>query len=251
MNSKVKIKEFNPSGVGLKNDNFIGLPFTEESAQLVIIPIPWDVTVSYGEGTALAPSAILEASSQLDLLDPYIEEAWKMGIFMKPEKKEIRKKRDELRKKASAYIHFIEHGGHVAEDSTMEQYLAEMNTGCQWLNDQVYALTNKEIVNGKVVGIVGGDHSVPLGYIQALAENYKEFGILQIDAHLDLRKNYEGFTFSHASVFHHILNQEAVTKLVAVGIRDYCEEEMERVESEEDRISVYFDQKLKENRFNG
>jgi agmatinase len=251
MNSKTEIPEFNPSGVGLKNNNFIGLPFTEETAQVVILPVPWDITVSYGEGTALAPQAILKASSQLDLLDPYIEDAWKLGIFMKPVSEEVLKKRGELRQKASAYIRFIEHGGKVEENLPIKNMLDEINEGSRWLNEWVFSRTKDLITAGKVVGIAGGDHSVPLGYLKALAENYEEFGILQVDAHFDLRKNYEGFTFSHASVFHHALDIKAVTKLVQVGIRDYCEEEVERVEQEEDRISVFFDQKLKENRFNG
>lgn len=251
MNSKVKIEEFNPSGVGLKNDNFIGLPFTENSAQVVILPVPWDVTVSYGEGTALAPQRILEASSQLDLFDSDVEDAWKMGIFMRPADGEILNKRDHLRKIASDYIHFIEHGGIVSENQSMEQILAEINEGCLWLNDRVYDQTKDLMKAGKATGIAGGDHSVPLGYIRALAENYEEFGILQLDAHLDLRKSYEGFTYSHASVFHHVLDIKAVTKLVQVGIRDYCEEEMKRVEQEDDRVSVFFDKKLKEDRFYG
>lgn len=251
MNRKTETPEFNPSGVGLKNNNFIGLPFTEETARVVILPVPWDVTVSYGEGTALAPQAVLEASSQLDLLDPYIEDAWELGIFMKPSDAEVLQKRNALRQKAAAYIQFIEQGGRVEENPSMKSTLEEINEGSRWLNEQVFRKTKELISAGKLVGLVGGDHSVPLGYIKALAEQYEEFGILQVDAHLDLRESYEGFTYSHASAFHHVLKEEAITTLVQVGIRDYCDEEMQTVEKEEDRISIFFDHKLKENRFNG
>jgi len=104
---------------------------------------------------------------------------------------------------------------------------------------------------GIYVGIIGGDHSVPLGFLKALAEKHSDFGILQIDAHHDLRNSYEGFTFSHASIFNNALEIQNISKLVQVGIRDYCDEEVEKVSDEGDRISVFYDQQLKENRFCG
>jgi agmatinase len=251
MNSKAHEPEFNPSGVGLKNGNFIGLPFTEKTARLVLLPVPWDVTVSYGEGTALGPEAIREASTQLDLFDPDVENAWKLGIYMQQEDQAILKKRKELRQLAWPYINFLENGGNVSEELSMRKALDEMNSGCSEMNNRVFEQSKKLLDAGKMVGIVGGDHSVPLGFIRALAEKYEEFGILQIDAHLDLRNSFEGFTFSHASIFNNVLKEKAVSKLVQVGIRDFCEEEMEIAENEEERISVFFDQELKENLFNG
>ena len=251
MNSTAHNPEFNPSGVGLKSGNFIGLPFTEKSARLILLPVPWDVTVSYGEGTALGPEAIRDASTQLDLFDSDVEDAWKLGIFMQPTDQVVLKKRDELRQLAWPYIQFLEQGGNVTGELSMRKALDEMNTGCSEMNKWVFNQSKRLLAAGKLVGIVGGDHSVPLGFIQALAEKYEEFGILQIDAHLDLRGSYEGFTFSHASIFNNALKEKAVSKLVQVGIRDYCEEEVKLVEKEEERISVFFDQELKENRFNG
>jgi agmatinase len=67
MTRKEAIKNFNPNQVGVKNGNFIGLPFDAENAQIVLLPVNWDATVSYGAGTATGPLNILEASSQLDL----------------------------------------------------------------------------------------------------------------------------------------------------------------------------------------
>lgn len=251
MNSTAHEPEFNPNGVGLKTGNFIGLPFTEETARLVLMPVPWDVTVSYGEGTALGAEAIREASTQLDLFDPDVEDAWKLGIYMQPGNKAILKKRNDLRQLAWPYINFLEKGGNVSEELSMRKALDEINAGCSELNEWVYKQSKKLLDAGKLVGIVGGDHSVPLGFIKALAKKHEEFGIVQIDAHLDLRDSYEGFIFSHASVFNNVLKENAVSKLVQVGIRDYCEEELKRVKSEDERISVFFDLKLKESRFNG
>lgn len=251
MNSTAQIPEFNPSGVGLKNGNFIGLPFTENTAQVVLLPVPWDVTVSFGEGTARGPQAILDASVQLDLSDPDLPDAWKLGIFMQPVDQDILKKGEKLRRQASAYIDFLEKGGNVSEELSMRKVLDEINAACSEMNDRVYGKSKKMLDAGKLVGVVGGDHSVPLGFMKALGEKHESFGILQVDAHLDLRRQYEGFTWSHASVFYNALKNTSVSKLVQVGIRDYCEEETGRVKKENDRVAVFFDQQLKENRFGG
>ena len=81
------IGRFDPNGVGLRNGRFIGLPFDAENAEVLLLPVPWDVTVSSSAGTAGGPENILEASSQLDLYDPDVEDAWKLGIFFHLESK--------------------------------------------------------------------------------------------------------------------------------------------------------------------
>lgn len=92
----------------------------------------------------------------------------------------------------------------------------------------------------KMVGLVGGDHSIPLGYLQLQGENHKDFGILHIDAHMDLRVAYEGFTWSHASIFYNALETvPQISSLVQVGIRDYCEQEFQYVQSNPERVSVF------------
>jgi agmatinase len=75
------------------------------------------------------------------------------------------------------------------------------------------------------VGLVGGDHSTPLGFFRRKAARHKEFGILHIDAHLDLRIAYEGFTYSHASILYNALPMKSLERMVSVGIRDFCEQE--------------------------
>lgn len=243
-------KEFNPSGIGLKNGNYIGLPFTKQSAKVVLFPVSWDVTVSYGEGTALAPEAILEASSQLDLFDLDVKDGWKKGIYFQPVNQTVLKRRNEIRPKAAAYISFLENGGNVSTNVKMKAVLDKINTECEALNYFVYSESKKLLDDGKLIGLIGGDHSTPLGYLKALSEKYERFGVLQIDAHLDLRNAYEGFTYSHASVFYNALQITSIKKLVQVGIRDCCEEEVELAENDE-RIEIFFDQHLKEEQFNG
>jgi agmatinase len=58
MNKENLLKSFDPNGIGLENGHFIGLPFEEEHAELIVFPVPWDVTVSYGAGTASGPENI-------------------------------------------------------------------------------------------------------------------------------------------------------------------------------------------------
>jgi agmatinase len=251
MNSISHKYDFNPSGVGLKNGNFIGLPFTESSANVVLLPVPWDVTVSYREGTALAPQAILDASVQLDLFDADVKDAWKLGIFMHTVDANIIEARNRFRPKATDYIHFLETGGLVSENAEMETILKEVNFQCSQIHHWVYHQCKKLLDAGKMVGIIGGDHSVPLGFLKAIAEKYDSFAILQIDAHHDLRGIYEGFEYSHASIFYNALQIKEISKLVQVGIRDYCKEEVVKAEKEANRILVFYDQYLKENGFTG
>lgn len=244
------IKDFNPNGVGLNNGNFIGLPFSEETAHTVLLPVPWDVTVSYGEGTALAPNEILAASTQLDLLDMDLKDAWKRGIYFQPVSSEVLEIRNQLRPHATTYIDFLENGGNVNENAEMQETLTAINAECENLNYFVYRESKKLLDAGKVVGLVGGDHSTPLGYLKALSEKYETFGVLHFDAHMDLRNSYEGFTYSHASIFYNALNLPQIKKLVQVGIRDCCDEEVALAEND-DRVAVFFDQYLKEAEYNG
>ncbi|MFZ4543251.1 MAG: agmatinase family protein [Saprospiraceae bacterium] len=251
MTKAEKIAQFDPSGVGIKNGNFIGLPFDESDADVILLPVPWDVTVSYGAGTATAAENILAASSQLDLYDYDFPEAWKMGIYMRTLNQAMLSWSKENRTKAEQYISFLEEGGEISESPAMQELLNSLNQSCEDLRNWVYEESLSVLNTGKLLGLVGGDHSTPLGYIQALATQYPEFGILHLDAHLDLRKAYEGFTYSHASIFYNVLQLPQVKRLVSVGIRDFCQEEVERIQSEEGRIQVFYDSYIKKQVFKG
>ena len=181
------LSNFDPNSVGNPNNNIFGLPFTENEARLVILPIPWEVTVSYNAGTARAPDHIFTASLQVDLYDPEYTDAWKQGFFMQNPDKKILMKSDYLRKEAELYINYISQGESVSSNKFMTKSLKEINQGGLFLNDWVYEQTTELIKKGKLVGLLGGDHSTPFGYFRAIADQYPDFGILQIDAHCDLR----------------------------------------------------------------
>ena len=241
------IESFDPNGPGIAG-NLFGLPFDPQSAELVILPVPWEVTVSYHAGTAAAPEAILSASSQVDVHVNDIVDAWKLGVAMLPIPQKLINESNKLRKVSSLHISRLEKGEQQDPDDLL---LKSINDASQNLNIYVKSTTQKLLKARKLVGLVGGEHSVPLGFIRALSEEYERFGILQIDAHADLRKAYEGFTYSHASVMYNVLKLPAVARLVQVGVRDLCEEEMSVVERAMGRVVTYFDQDIKEKMFTG
>jgi len=251
MSKQSKTASFNPDGVGQLNGNLFGLPFTYEESKIVILPVPWDVTVSYSDGTSDGPQAILDASPQLDFNDPDFPDAWKTGFFLTPVSKEWKKLNDDLRLNSSQYIDFLENGGNVNENEEMRQILAEVNTACDVLRQRVYERTTEMLNEGKFVALLGGDHSTPLGFIQALAKKHNDFGILQIDAHCDLRDAYEGFSYSHASIMFNALKTPQVKKLVQVGIRDYCRAESEMEKNSGGRIKIFYDSYLKNSSYEG
>jgi agmatinase len=250
MDLNEKLRNFDPNALGDTNNNIYGLPFSPEEASLVIIPVPWEVTVSYSPGTADAPEAIFEASFQVDLYDPVVKDAWRLGIAMDEIDEQIREKSDALREKAASYLERYAAGDNPDHDPTLLSIRAEVNTGSEELNRRVRDKALSYLEQGKMAAVLGGDHSTPLGLIQALAEKHDSFGILQIDAHADLREAYEGFEFSHASIMYNALKIRELSKLVQVGIRDYCEAEL-RIIGTDSRIQTFFDRDMKYRMYEG
>ena len=246
------LSTFDSNGASNPKNNIFGLPFKEEEARLVILPVPWEVTVSYGSGTSRAADHVFTASMQVDLFDQDTDNAWKKGIYMRQPDRKILMKSDYLRKEAELYIDYISKGEQLENNAFMCKSLKEINEGGATLNKWVYEQTRDLLNRGKLVGILGGDHSVPLGYIKAIAEKYGEFGILQIDAHCDLRKSYENFLYSHASVMYNALQEiPQIKKLVQLGIRDYSQEEWDYICKSNYRLITYFDKDIKERQYEG
>lgn len=241
MTKEEVIGQFDANGPGIQG-NLFGLPFSVDHAQLVIIPVPWEVTVSYHTGTAKAPHAILQASTQVDLAFKEIPNAWKMGVAMMPVSLELFEENTKLRELSVKHIQSLAEGARFQSDNPV---VMKVNEGCENLNVYLKATTRKLLSQGKMVALLGGDHSTPLGLLRALTEYFPRFGILQIDAHADLRKAYEGFTYSHASIMYNALKLSAVQKIVQVGIRDYCDEELAVIKNSKERVVTHFDDDLK------
>jgi len=244
------IASFDPNGP-TTNNNLFGLPFGLENSELVIIPVPWEATVSYNAGTAEAPHAILEASAQVDLFVKNIPDAWQMGIHFLDIPKGFVLENNKYRDLAYRYINWLENKEEEWVSDELKVIPKAVDEISEKLGIYIKSKASKLLNQGKMVALLGGDHSTPLGLIQTMADSYESFGILQIDAHCDLRKSYEDFTYSHASIMYNALKFKSVSKLVQVGIRDYCEEEMNLINKSNGRIITYFDEDLKEQLYKG
>lgn len=235
MNGPDDVTGFDPNGPGLPGKLF-GLPFTPETARVVILPVPWEVTVSYHTGTARGPKAVQEASRQIDLFHLDIPEAWKLGAAITEIPDTWQASNDALRVLVDRV--------HQSAD-TAQPLLDKVNEACGNLNIYIKNQAEGYLAKDQVVGLLGGDHSTALGLMRALAERHDRFGILQIDAHADLRKAYEGFQYSHGSIMYNALKMPAVSRLVQVGIRDLCEAEYQLIQRGGGRIRTFFDEELK------
>lgn len=162
--------------------NYAGIPDENtqlESAEIVIIPVPYDGTSTYGKGADKGPDAIFDASENMELYDIETDsEVYTKGVFIAPT---------------------------VTEDSSPEA-----------MCDAVQASVSEYINSGKFVGVLGGEHSISIGSIKAFKEKYDDLTVLQLDAHSDLRPEYHGSECNHACAMH---LASKTTNLVQVGIR--------------------------------
>jgi agmatinase len=233
-----------PADAGL-----FGLPTTPDEARLVIVPVPWDATTSYRPGTARGPAAIRIASHQLDLYDADLGEPWRAGIAMTDIPEDVQRWNLSARVDAEKIIAV---GGRIGDDKSLAQALARVNDAGAKLNRHVYEQVDRYSREGKLVGVLGGDHSVPYGAIARIAESHDELGILHVDAHCDLRDAYEGFEWSHASIMANVIRKiPQVRRLVQVGIRDFAKREADAVAAANGRIVVHHDMTLAERGFAG
>jgi agmatinase len=162
-------------------------------ARVVILPFGYEGGVSYGKGAAAGPQAVLEASQYLELYDEVLDaEPNQIGIFT-----------------AEAPA--------IAKDP--EQMAAQLQTVVQSLLEQ-----------GKFVVVIGGDHSITNGYLRALNNQYSQFGVIQLDAHADLRDSYDGSSLSHACIMARAL--ELTPHCLQIGIRSMSRSEARRIKEE-------------------
>ena len=246
----MECKTFDPDGVGVDNGTYFGLPFDPATAELVLVSAPWDVTVSYGAGAAYGPDAIIEASTQLDFHDPLAPGAWRRGIATADVDYSLQEASQRLRTDAARVIDHLEGGG-SPDDEYVVRKVRRVNEGCAAMNANIESQAARWLDAGRIVGLVGGDHSTPYGLIRALGARHAEFGILHIDAHCDLRDAYEGFEFSHASIMFNVLRDvPQAVRIAQVGVRDFSEGEAALAASSE-RIATFDDLSLAAARFRG
>lgn len=251
MDKAAKIRAFDPNTPADANAGIYGLPFLPEESDIVLVPAPWEVTTSYGGGTARGPEAIVEASFQVDLLHPEVPGLWKRGIAMDELPTALLEQSDALKPEAAKVIDVLVNGGSPRQQEDAARALALVNEEGRVMEEWIEQRTGYWLDQGKLVGLVGGDHSTPLGFYRALAQRHESFGILHLDAHLDLRKAYEGFAGSHASIMYNALELPAIERIVSVGIRDYCEEELIKAQAEGERVKIHSDSALRHEQYAG
>jgi agmatinase len=246
------MSSFDPNAIALPNGNIFGFPVAEEEATIHIIPVPWDATASYGKGTSDGPKAILDASLQLDFYHPLLDNAFDTKVFMSSISDEWKKINDKYCLGCIEYVDFLENGGILSESIHFRDVVSEINNGHLALKQNLKEKASALLDQGKFVCVLGGEHSTPLGLIEALNDRTDSFGILQIDAHADLRESYEAFEQSHASIMFNVLKScENMHKLVQVGIRDIAPSEIELIENSKGRVTTFFDWNLKKEQFEG
>ena len=245
------IDSFDPSQPGLADATVFGLPFSAEQSEIIIIPVPWEVTVSYGSGTSEGPEAVLDASFQVDLNHQDFPELWKLGIYLDEAPAHWKTNSDKYKALAQPIIEMLESGEAIETYPALQADLDKINKACRDLHSEVKEKVLFWTKQGKKVALLGGDHSTPLGYYEALATIHDNFGILHLDAHMDLRIAYEGFTYSHASIMYNVLKIPQITKISQIGIRDFCEQEVAVVQEAKGRVLVNTDADMKAETFQG
>lgn len=230
---------FNPDDAAKPGSGIFGLPGTRDDARIVLLPVPFDATTSYGGGTSAGPDAIRRASVQVDLFDRRLGRVYEQGIWMDEPDAGIAALSAEARALAEP---IITRGGAEHADAPA---VARVDAACERVNAFTFDRTREALRAGKLPGLVGGDHSTPFGAVRAVAEHYARsggVGILHLDAHMDLRRAFEGFTWSHASIMLNVLERlPGVSCLVQLGIRDFGEGELTAARDHSSRVHVHFD----------
>lgn len=193
--------------------NFLGLPPEEsglEHSAALILPVPYEATTSYGGGTKEGPQAILKASAQVELYDAELgmEPARHWGIHTLPA-------------------------------------LAPDFRGPEFMTEAVAAAVTEYAGKGKLLGILGGEHTVSVGAVRALAGLGHDFLTVQLDAHADLRDEYDGTPYSHACTARRILDH---SPLVQIGIRSLDRGEAAFLHQNLNRVTTIFAEEMPRDR---
>lgn len=236
--------DYHPDGPGLDNGNFLGLPVVADPA-VRFVAVPYDATVSYGGGTAGGPGNVLAASRQLDVCIPGLEAPWRLGFAWEELRCASLARAGELRLVGARAVAAAEGGRAPSRDD-----VAALDHAGDEIARALATAVAGALDRGEFPVVVGGEHAVALGAYRACAAR-GPFGILQIDAHMDLRPAYEGLRHSHASVMHNALLEPGLERLTQVAVRDYAPVERDRARREGDRVRVVLDDDLQRDLLDG
>jgi len=182
-------------------DSFGGLEDNYNKSKVVILPVPYEGTVTYRKGASRGPAGIIDASKQLEMYDEELcKSTYKVGI------------------------------------STLKPLLLQQKDKPEDVINKVKKICECLIKDNKFVVILGGEHSISLGYYLALKEKYPNLSVVQLDAHADLREEYEGTKYNHACVMARI--RESCNKVAQIGVRSLSEEEALKIKKK--NYSMYY-----------
>ena len=228
-----------------------GTPVSIAEASIILIPVPWGVTVPSRSSTSLAPYSVLKASHQIDIFEKNNTPSSKVDISMLPIHYEWGMLSEQLRNSVIAYINDLESGNITQQNGSDQDTIRKVNNSAHTIKERIKEKALKYIKKGKTVSILGGDQSTALGLIEAISETNSSFSVLHIDAHADLKQSYQGFKYSHASVMYNALKLPNIEKIVQVGIRDYSEEENKLINQEGGKVKTFLDKDIKKQLFTG
>lgn len=231
---------FDPDGPSAEEGGLFGLPFAAADCLVQVVPVPWEATASYGRGTRFGPEAVLRASAQIDLDDVDFGDFWRAGICLLPEDPEVARWAEEVEEDALMVI---------ASGGTLPELAARVDARSAEVHARTARRVREILSEGRIPGVLGGDHSVANGILPEVCRAFPGLGVLHIDAHADLRRAFLGFRWSHASVFWNLLFDEELHsphlgRLVGVGWRDLGRAERALVGDHPRRIAAFPDHEL-------
>eukprot|EP01046_Picozoa_sp_COSAG06_P015853 COSAG06_NODE_1029_length_11018_cov_1.851923_11_plen_334_part_00 len=229
--------------------NLFDLPKTTLPPELYLLGVPWAPTVSFREGCHHAPAHILETSQQLDALLPSYPQVFKSGISYEIDSANLIDLNSKISKTAQSLIKSQENKN--IENPSSIANLKQVNTACLSTILKIKEKYAEILKQHKYAALVGGEHSISEAALLALSDFYPDFGVLQIDAHMDLRASYQQFHHSHASVMYNALKCPQLTQLSQVGIRDFCEEEVACAKQHAARVACFRDKDIHDAMFQG
>lgn len=221
-----------------------------QDADIVLVSAPWAVTSAGGEGAVYAPDAIIDASTAVSLYDVVSQTSISGRVATAEVDYDLQESSIQLGGDAAKVVSHIEDGGTLSGDYFARK-VVRINLGFRDMHRSVGKRVFRFADKGKIVGVIGGDHSVSLGAVRSISAVHPGMGVLFIDSHSDLRPSGRIFDYSHLSVARNIVDEVAqVSKMVQVGVRDISQEEIEFAEKHP-KITLFCHEQMTAGRFSG
>lgn len=229
---------------------YFGEKVAPADADLVIVSAPWSVTSDYGRGATYTPDAIIDASVKSNLYDVATGFSAEGRVATAEIDYNIQELSEHLGRDAERIANRGgDKGTIVAEYATRK--IKHINEGFAEMHASIYRQVKQWVSAGKAVAVIGGDHSVSLGAIKAVAEHHEDIGVLFVDAHADFACGNKVLPYSHRTIARNIVEEiPSVSRLVEVGVRDIDKSEKEALVAN-NRVELFLAEEVSAKRFEG